>query len=109
MKKWIGICIGVALLLTLIITCPSDERHREAIKGVCAESLQRSDNFLLSMLGGYMLDSVAKEMVFSKNCFIFSLGKVRYGEESRVASIGILGHVFVLFNQDDLDSFLENL
>ena len=50
MKKWIALLIGIACLSTLIITCPSAENHREAIKTVCNESLQESDNLLVSML-----------------------------------------------------------
>ena len=109
MKKWIALLIGIACLSTLIITCPSAENHREAIKTVCNESLQESDNLLVSMLGSYLLDTIAQEMISTHNYFIFSTGSIGYDDESHLASIGILWHVFVLFDKNDLNNIIDQL
>ena len=62
MKKWIALGVVAVLALTLILSCPSTEDHREAMKEILKESLNQSDNLLISMLGGYVLDAVADAM-----------------------------------------------
>ena len=74
MKKWIALGVVAVLALTLILSCPSTEDHREAMKEILKESLNQSDNLLISMLGGYVLDAVADEVVSGKNFFFASAG-----------------------------------
>lgn len=109
MKKWIALGVVTVLALTLILSCPSTEDHREAMKEILKESLNQSDNLLISMLGGYVLDAVADEVVSGKNFFFASAGYIEYEGEKQLASIGLLGHVFVLFDQEDIDKLLEEL
>lgn len=40
------------------------------------------------------------------NYFIFSVGTVHYGDESKTVSFGILGHVFT-FSSDDLRKAID--
>ena len=110
MKKLLTILIIVITLLTLVITCPSADQHKTAIKDVCTEALQeKSNNIFVSMLGGYVLDALAQQMISSKNFFVASAGYIEYEDESRLTSIGILGHVFVLFDKDDLNDAIADL
>lgn len=109
MKKWIAGLIAVVVILTLVVSCPSAEEHRDAMKSIVKESLDNNDNILVSMLGGYVVDMVAKEMVSCRNYVLFSTGYIEYEGEKQLASIGVLGHVFVLFNQDDINKLLEEL
>lgn len=71
--------------------------------------MQESDNLLVSMLGGYLLDTIAQEMISTHNYFILSTGSIDYDSESHLASIGILGHVFVLFDKNDLNKIIDQL
>ncbi len=60
------------------------------------------------MLGGYLFDSTAQEMISTHNYFIFSTGSIGYDDESHLASIGILGHVFSsFFDKNDLNNIID--
>ena len=64
------------------------------------------------MFGGYLVKLVAEELVTSKDFFVASVGYIdtkEEGEEPRLASIGLLGHVFVLFDKDDVKELLESV
>lgn len=109
MKKWIAGLIVAIGILTLVVSCPPAEEHRDAIKSIVKESLDSSDNMLIAMLGGYVVDMVAEEMVSCRNYVLFSTGYIEYEGEKQLASIGVLGHVFVLFDREDIDKLLEDL
>ena len=116
--KWLAAAAVVFFLL--LITCPGEEKHRQTVVDEIAEAAQREniwqskDNDLLGAFGetlGNMLvaqfaDAVVGQFMRVDNYVIFSVGKIRYGGETKTVSFGILGHVFT-FDADDIGKAME--
>ena len=116
--KWLAAAAVVFFLL--LITCPGEEKHRQTVVDGIAEAAQREniwqskDNDLLGAFGetlGNMLvaqfaDAVVGQFMRVDNYVIFSVGKIRYGGETKTVSFGILGHVFT-FDADDIGKAME--
>ncbi len=116
--KWLAAAAVVFFLL--LITCPGEEKHRQTVVDEIAEAAQREmpwqsgDDGLLGAFGetlGNMLvsqfaDAVVGQFMRVDNYVIFSVGKIRYGGETKTVSFGILGHVFT-FDADDIGKAIE--
>ena len=116
--KWLAAAAVVFFLL--LITCPGEEKHRQTVVDEIAEAAQREniwqskDDDLLGAFGetlGNMLvaqfaDAVVGQFMRVDNYVIFSVGKIRYGGETKTVSFGILGHVFT-FDADDIGKAME--
>ena len=116
--KWLA--AAAVVFFILLITCPSEEKHRQTVVDEIAEAAQREniwqskDNDLLGAFGetlGNMLvaqfaDAVVGQFMRVDNYVIFSVGKIRYGGETKTVSFGILGHVFT-FDADDIGKAME--
>lgn len=100
----IVLCVLVALLCMLIITCPGTDAHRDAIKKSVTEEIDRrkdaADNSFGAAIGGFFAQQLASlavdNMVHVDNYFIFSLGRVHFDGKDHTLSVGILGHVYTL-------------
>lgn len=124
MKKFISIVfIGLfALALVGVVTCPDKEAHQTAIKEQLGDAVNESmnDNLKLgnSKLGGKiaqigsalassLVGGVLDSSLKVNNYFVFSTGELSYLGEKKTVSVGLLGHVFVVFDADDLKEGLK--
>lgn len=104
----IVLCVLVALLCMLIITCPGTDAHRDAIKKSVSEEIDRrkdaAGNSFGAAIGGFFAQQLASvavdNMVQVENYFIFSLGRVHFDGKDHTLSVGILGHVYTLNASD---------
>lgn len=110
----IVLCVLVALLCMLIITCPGTDAHRDAIKKSVTEEIDRrkdaADNSFGAAIGGFFAQQLASlavdNMVHVDNYFIFSLGRVHFDGKDHTLSVGVLGHVYTL-NANDAAEAIE--
>jgi hypothetical protein len=110
-----GVLILLVVLVVvfgIILTCPNKEDHQNAIAtkvtGIIKnDSLASSSG--IGVLGTAVVtkfvEAAVDNMVTVKNYFFFSLGTASYNNEKAVISIGVLHHVFCLFDQKDLEKF----
>ncbi len=88
----------------LVITCPSKERHKRAIRDqltglvkseLNTEDIDTENPFVkvLSAAGVQLLDIFIEKNLVVKNYGLFSVAKA--GEPSETISIGVLGMVFL--------------
>ncbi len=104
----IVLCVIVALLCMLVITCPGTDAHRDAIKKSVSEEIDRrqdaAGNGFGAAIGGFFAQQLASvavdNMVHVDNYFIFSLGRVHFDGKDHTLSVGILGHVYTLNASD---------
>ena len=113
--KIIAAAVVVLLLVAMMVTNPGKEEHKEAIKGVLTEALDKAnseqskdDDFMkmgMSMIAqffaGPVVENALNSMLDVHNYLIFSRGEVNLGGKSHTVSYGFLGHVYTL-NADDV-------
>lgn len=105
--------IIVALFLTLILTCPKADEHREAVRTELGTVL--SDSFKENGMDSFapLLQSIilpaATNMVTVSNYTVCSIGRFEWKGKNHVISVGVLGHVYVLSDGKDFSSKLKDL
>lgn len=112
----IVLCVLIALLGMLIVTCPDTNAHRDAIKRSVTEEIDRrkdaADNSLGAAVGGFFAQQLASlavdNMVQVDNYFIFSVGRVHFDGKDHTLSFGILGHVYTM-NANDAAEAVEKI
>lgn len=116
--KWLA--AAAVVFFVLLITCPGEEKHRQTVVDEIAEAAlkdniwQAGDDGLLGAFGetlGNMLvaqfaDAVVGQFMRVDNYVVFSVGRIRYGGETKTVSFGILGHVFT-FDADDIGKTMK--
>ena len=95
----------------LVFTCPQKKAHEDVIRqefnSAMSQKMGASNGIIeagIQMVSKYFM-GVAAESALDKlltvdNYFVCSLGKIEYEGKERVASIGLLNHVFTVNNED---------
>ena len=92
----LGILIAlIALVAVLIITCPKPEQHKDALSGVITKTVNDAVNDSTNTTGDEFIDNAFRSI---SNAFA---GKVNYGGKDHIVSLGLLGHIFTV-DEDDL-------
>ncbi|WP_456098451.1 GYF domain-containing protein [Prevotella histicola] len=114
----LGILIAlIALVAVLIITCPKPEQHKDALSGVITQTVNDAVNDSTNTTGDEFIDNAFRSisnafagkviktavdnLVTVDNHIIYSTGKVNYGGKDHIVSLGLLGHIFTV-DEDDL-------
>ena len=114
----LGILIAlIALVAVLIITCPKPEQHKDALSGVITKTVNDAVNDSTNTTGDEFIDNAFRSisnafagkviktavdnLVTVDNHIIYSTGKVNYGGKDHIVSLGLLGHIFTV-DEDDL-------
>jgi len=130
MKKGCALLvIGVlVLLIAMIFTCPNKTDHQMALRDTLQEvanaKLQEAVNDKLGNLPldndalGTLVSSVGRvaiektsnlaldQLLQVDNYYLFSIGRIKWGEHERVVSVGVLNHVFAP-SKEDIDNELH--
>ena len=77
-------------------------RAREYSQTLTREQRQRAKEKLVAQFA----DAIVGQFMSVDNYVIFSVGKIRYGGETKTISFGILGHVFT-FDADDIGKAMD--
>lgn len=107
----------IALVAVLIITCPKPEQHKDALSGVITQTVNDAVNDSTNTTGDEFIDNAFRNisnafagkviktavdnLVTVDNHIIYSTGKVNYGGKDHIVSLGLLGHIFTV-DEDDL-------
>jgi len=101
----VTVLAAAALVVTLVATCPDRRAHKEALgqlmKEVIDERVESSGGLVgrvlgtigkmtLEQTGGLAID----QLLTVDDYYVVSVGRVTMGQEHRVVSVGVLGHVF---------------
>jgi hypothetical protein len=113
--KLIAAVVVAALFIAMMVTNPSKEDHKEAIKGVLTELIDKANNeqsadddfmkmgmnMIAQFFAGPVVENALNSMLDVHNYLIFSRGEVNIGGKSHTVSYGFMGHVYTL-NADDV-------
>ncbi len=108
------VCVIAALLFMLIVTCPDTNAHKDAVKRVLSEMVDKSvaenENTLGSAIGGFFVQQLTNFAVENNltvdNYFICSVGSIHFAGFKRTVSFGILGHVYT-FNSESAEKAIN--
>lgn len=121
-KSHMGCLLGilitlVAFAIVLILTCPKPEQHKEVLSGVITNTVNDAVNDTTNTTGNALIDnafrsisnafagnvirSAVDNLVMVDNHIIYSTGKVNYAGQDHIVSLGLLGHIFTV-DEDDL-------
>ena len=112
-KTQITLIITGFIILALMATNPSIEDHREGVKKIYKEKLEKINKQENGNLGAQIGTGIASligdgfidKIVSRDNYLLFSLTKVSLGDKSKNIGVGILGNVFI----KDYDDIKESL
>jgi len=104
------------ILLALMATNPSIEDHREGVKKIYKEKLEKINKQENGNLGAQIGTGIASligngfidKIVSRDNYLLFSLTKVSLGDKSKNIGFGILGNVFIKDYDDIKESLADN-
>ena len=109
-KNYLVVVIIGVIVLVAVLTNPSEDRHREAMKsrlnanmqktikqrlGEDANGLEGSAQALGAILGGSVVSGLVENVVSSDNYVLFSTTKMTWEGESKVVGVGAFGNVFI--------------
>lgn len=102
-KRIMWTVISVALIVTLVLSCPDKKDHVEALNSVVTSYLDKkiytdkdADGWtkLGQGVASLVMPHVLNSALEVDNYILFSVGKIKYDGEEKTVSIGVLGHVF---------------
>ncbi len=110
---WIVILVVVAIVLT--VTCPSAEKHKEVISQEVNTAIGNvaTENYGIlgavgSMLASGVVGVAVDEFVNVDNYIVCSVGKLYYGGDTTVVSLGVLNHIFTV-NSEKIEKKIKEL
>lgn len=89
MKKLFSLAIIVAVLVAMVITCPKEEAHYDAVSTSISEK-----SSVAKPLVKFVLHRGVKSLVNVKDYFLVSIGTYNLNDKNGVVSFGIFGHVY---------------
>lgn len=114
--------VFIAVVALLVVTCPKPEQHKEALSNVITTTVNDAVNETDNITGNVFVDNAFKlisdtfagkvirtavdDLVKVDNYVVCSLGKVHYDGEDHIVSLGLLGHIFTV-DEDDLREAAE--
>lgn len=109
----------VAILLVAIVTCPKRDAHKEAVMKEFNTLINQKSNDLfedeeqaLGLLSTSLASGFVEWMLDANfevdNYFVCSLGRFSNNKEKEWVSIGLFGHIFLTFDEDDLENAINN-
>jgi hypothetical protein len=107
-KSILILLVILVVVLGFVLTCPNKDMHKKAAVAQISQIIQSDSSAQADMnaIGGAVVTSAlstAMDNILTVNNYaVFSLGTVKYNNDNRVVSIGVLHHVFILLNKEDL-------
>lgn len=120
MKKGNVVLLIFGLIVLLaVLTNPSTERHKEAIKIKLKEYMQKSMTEKMNdssngfeqlgqafgmILGSAIIEPIVDNLISTDNYILFSVTKITWDGETKVIGVGVFNNVFIT---KELDNALE--
>lgn len=115
MKKITTLLIIVLCLGILVVSCPDERKHKDAVTQIASNAFRSEINnnidskedeayaFVGNVLVGGVISFIVNFNFTVDNYFIFSIGKMNLNDHEKTVSFGILGHVFT-FNRKQISA-----
>lgn len=113
------ILVAGVVLLVALLTNPSLDQHKSAVKivagkvvGEATQELEKEENPFAALgaaMGSVMINSLVESIVSSQNYLVFSLTRITFEGESRTVGIGAFGNVFLFDKNLDPESLKSRL
>jgi hypothetical protein len=114
-KSVLGLAISAFVVLLLVLTNPSIEAHKEAVKARLntvmqstlkeqAATMERGGGLVQGLgllFGGTLLDGIVNTGVTRNNYLLFSTTNFTYSGETKTIGVGVLGNVFFSSKVDE--------
>ena len=110
------VLILTVVLILLVLTCPSRQKHERVVENLIDESvgeLRRSAGIGTDFdaVCNLVCDQFTEILMAHKfdvdNYVMFSIGKIRLADDDRVVTFGIANHVFCIFPTSDLKAAVK--
>lgn len=102
----------VGLIVAMALTCPNKDAHRDAIADLLVTTFNESTEddwaFLENLLGGKLFKVALDGALSVDDRFIFNVGRITYGDNTAILSIGIFNHVFTISKNQLRKRIAEN-
>ena len=123
MKKVLMILTVVVLVLMVVLAMTKPERvdHYDALKGVVLKAVEAKMDQVgkavpyesLRTKGTYMALSAANEylkksLLVEEKTF-YNIGVLVYEDYVVLVSVGVMGHVFLTFDEEDIDKLMNHI
>lgn len=103
----------VAMFVGLVITCPTPDKHREAVTEEVNRIVERAADsnsdawgMLGNMIASRLVGVVIDHALHVDNYMVCSVGRIHYKGKDKTVSFGILNHVFT-FDADDIERAMK--
>lgn len=103
----------VAMFVGLVITCPTPNKHREAVTEEVNRIVERAADsnsdawgMLGNMIASRLVGVVIDHALHVDNYMVCSVGRIHYKGKDKTVSFGILNHVFT-FDADDIERAMK--
>lgn len=113
-KKWWVLVITLIVILLLAVTCPSKDDHKDALNSDISSAVTNTivgQQSLWQVVGNYfvakIVDATLESNLKYSNYLVGSVTRAELNDKKSILSIGVLGHVFVLFQKDDLQKLID--
>ena len=113
-KKWWALVITLIVIMLLAVTCPSKDDHKDALNGDISTAVTNTlvgQQSLWQVVGNFFVSKIVDATLESNlrysNYLVCSVTRAELNEKKSILSIGVLSHVFVLFNKDDLQKLVD--
>lgn len=117
-KSNIILIVFAVMILAAVLTNPSSEEHKQAVKSVINQVVQNSisengsDMEKLGILfGSSLVEKLIENSVTRDNYLLFSITKITWQGKSKSIGYGLFGNVFLsekvnkAFNNDEINSY----
>jgi len=117
MKKGnVALLIFGLIILLAVLTNPSTERHKEAIKIKLKEYMQKSMTESMNnssngfeqlgqafgmILGSAIIEPIVDNLISRDNYILFSITKITWDGETKVIGVGVFNNVFITKELDN--------
>ncbi len=113
-KKWWALVITLIVIMLLAVTCPSKDDHKDALNGDISTAVTNTivgQQSVWQLLGNFFVSKIVDATLESNlrysNYLVCSVTRAELNDKKSILSVGVLSHVFVLFNKDDLQKLVD--
>ena len=106
--------ITLIVIMLLAVTCPSKDDHKDALNGDISTAVTNTivgQQSLWQVVGNFFVSKIVDATLESNlrysNYLVCSVTRAELNDKKSILSIGVLSHVFVLFNKDDLQKLVD--
>lgn len=113
-KKWWALVITLIVIMLLAVTCPSKDEHKDALSGDISTAVTNTivgQQNIWQLVGNFFVSKIVDATLESNlrysNYLVCSVTRAELNDKKSILSVGVLSHVFVLFNKDDLQKLVD--